>query len=114
LASFATLEVVSYAEFSPDGRRVATASSDFSARVWNARTGEPLTAPMPSFNSVAWVVFSPDGERLVTCIGGFDTDGKTTFHAQLWETATGRALGRRCNTGAKSALRNSVPMAGAF
>jgi hypothetical protein len=33
---------VNCAEFSPDGRRVVTASSDQTARVWNLGTGQPL------------------------------------------------------------------------
>ena len=34
------------AQFSPDGRRVVTASDDNTARVWDAQTGQPLTAAL--------------------------------------------------------------------
>src|SRR5207249_36995 len=34
---------VSWAEFSPDGRRVVEASKDGTARVWDATTGAPVT-----------------------------------------------------------------------
>ena len=37
---------VEEASFSPDGRRVVTASADHSARVWDAETGKPLTEPL--------------------------------------------------------------------
>ena len=34
------------AEFSEDGRMLATASADATARVWDAMTGEPITPPL--------------------------------------------------------------------
>ena len=34
------------AQFSPDDRRVVTASYDNTARVWDAQTGQPLTEPL--------------------------------------------------------------------
>ena len=34
------------AQFSPDGKRIVTASQDNTARVWDAQTGQPLTEPM--------------------------------------------------------------------
>jgi hypothetical protein len=34
------------AEFSPDGTRVVTASSDSTAQVWDATTGQPVTEPL--------------------------------------------------------------------
>jgi WD40 repeat protein len=55
-----------FAEFSPDGRFVVTASADETARVWNADgSGEPVvlsghTAPVSSAE------FSPDGRFIVT------------------------------------------------
>ena len=37
---------VNSAQFSPDGQRVATASEDGTARLWDATTGKALGAPM--------------------------------------------------------------------
>ena len=76
---------VSSAQFSPDGERLVTASVDHNARVWSARTGEPLTAPLKHRGTVYWAQFSPDGRRIVTASG----DGT----AQVWDATTGLALG---------------------
>jgi eukaryotic-like serine/threonine-protein kinase len=77
---------VQYAEFSPDGRRVATASLDFTARVWDAQTGQPFTASLRHTFGVRVAHFSPDGRSLLTSGDGSE--------AQLWEIATGRRFGR--------------------
>jgi WD40 repeat protein/serine/threonine protein kinase len=68
-----------YAAFSPDGRRVSTASDDGTARVWDAATGEPVTPPLRHGNKVRWASFSPDGSRLATACW----DGT----ARLWDLA---------------------------
>ena len=57
---------VSHAAFSPDGRRVVTASYDKTARVWDAASGQPITQPMRHTNDVNHAAFSPDGRRVVT------------------------------------------------
>ena len=54
------------AVFSPDGTRVVTASDDRTARVWDARTGAPVGAPLQHADRVRSAVFSPDGARVVT------------------------------------------------
>lgn len=77
---------VNYAEFSPDGRRVVTASLDFTARLWDARTGEPVTSPLLHQQAVRFAQFSPDGGRVATL-----TDD---FRAHLWDATTGGALGQ--------------------
>ncbi|MGH3940344.1 MAG: CHAT domain-containing protein [Pseudonocardiaceae bacterium] len=51
--------------FSPDGRRLATASDDRTAGVWDATSGRQLATA--THHGVVWgVVFSPDGRRLAT------------------------------------------------
>jgi WD40 repeat protein/serine/threonine protein kinase len=71
------------AAISPDGTRIATASDDGTARIWDA-DGRPLTPPMRHEGEVNWVAFSPDGRRIVTA----SDDGT----ARVWEVADGRLL----------------------
>ena len=77
---------VYYAEFSPDGQRIVTASRDGSARIWNARSGEPESAPLVHPADVRFAHFSPDGRRLLTIADD--------FQGRLWEVGTGRTFGR--------------------
>jgi WD40 repeat protein len=72
------------AAFSPDGGRVATASDDNAARVWDAATGQPLTPPLRHGGAVFRVAFSPDGRRLLTA-----SDENT---ARVWDADTGELL----------------------
>jgi hypothetical protein len=54
------------AEFSPDGRRVVTASVDRTARLWDPATGA-LLATLEGHTDRVWsAAFSPDGRRVVT------------------------------------------------
>jgi WD40 repeat protein len=79
------------AVFSPDGCRVATASLDRTARIWDASTGEALTNPLTHDSSVSQVCFSPDGRRILTSCW--------TGTSRLWDAATGRPLTEWLHTG---------------
>ena len=58
----AKIATVSLAEaFDPTGERVVTGSEDNTARIWDARTGQPLGTPMQHKNAVLAVAFSPSG-----------------------------------------------------
>ena len=70
-----------HADMSPDGTRVATASVDGTARLWDVRTGQPLGEPLRHGNFVSWIRFSPDAKLLATAC----KDGKV----RLWSVSDG-------------------------
>ncbi len=74
------------AQFSPDGEQIVTGSYDGTARVWDAKSGGPLTRPLTHQSFVCSVQFSPDGKRVVT--GSYDGT------ARIWDAKTGKPLTR--------------------
>ncbi len=70
--------------FSPDQRRVLTASYDNTARIWDAGTGATLLAPLRHRAAVTSGAWSPDGLRVATTAA----DGSI----YLWEATTGERL----------------------
>ncbi|MBL9126075.1 MAG: serine/threonine protein kinase, partial [Verrucomicrobiales bacterium] len=74
------------AQFDSVGGRFVTASEDGSARVWDARTGLPVSAPLVHPDELSWAEFGPDGRSvLVSCRDGA---------AYLWEVESGRLRDR--------------------
>ena len=65
------------AEFSPDGKRILTASWDRTVRLWDPATGQQIGAPLDNDAPVAEARFSPNGARIVAA-----SADKT---ARLWD-----------------------------
>jgi WD40 repeat protein len=59
-------ELVFRVAWSPDGKRLATASSDRTVRIWDAESGAELAVLYGHENEVQGVAWSPDGKRLAT------------------------------------------------
>jgi WD40 repeat protein len=70
--------------FSPDGTRLATASFDGTAKVWDAIKGQDLFALEGHTGGVSGVAFSPDGTRLAT--------GSGDQTAKVWDATSGKEL----------------------
>ena len=91
------------AAFSPDGRRIVTASDDRTARVWDVQTGEEIAALREHTAPVRSAVFSPDGLRVVSTqmaqrSGDVTSDNNTVTSndsiALLWDALSGRVIRR--------------------
>ena len=75
---------VSSASFSADGKRIVTASQDFTARIWDADSGNELLTLTGHDQIVNSASFSVDGKRVVTA----SYDGT----AKAWDAETGKEL----------------------
>jgi len=71
--------------YSSNGKWLVTASTDGTARVWDAATYQPVGAPIDRGFPVLGVRFSPDSSRLA--VGGEDS------HVIVYDTATWKPVG---------------------
>jgi WD40 repeat protein len=89
---------VTTAQFSPDGKRLVTASLDGTAKLWDAATGKLVAtfAPGTYKTGMGVAVFSPDGRSLVTAgdDGAIRVWDVGALHAVRLETVPGTAFQR--------------------
>ena len=71
-------------EFSPDGRRLVSASDDQTARVWDVKTGQEKVCFRGHHQVITHARFSPDGRRIAT------TSGDETV--KVWDAETGDVI----------------------
>ena len=100
-------DVVMSAAFSPDGKRIVTASEDKTARVWDAATGKPIGEPLKGHeDAVSSAAFSPDGKRIVTA-SRTRRRGSGTPRAASRSASRSKAMRMQCGA------RRSAPTASA-
>jgi len=75
---------INFASFSPDGKKVVTASKDKTARIWDAESGKELRKLEGHTDEVNSASFSPDGKKIVTA----SWDGT----ARIWDAELGKEL----------------------
>ena len=77
-------DMVWSAAFSPDGRRIVTASFDHTARIWDADTAKQLAVLSGHGDGVWSAAWSPDGRRIVTA--------SADQTVRIWDAAAGVQL----------------------
>ena len=70
--------------YSADGKRIATGSSDHTAKVWDVSTGQELHTLNGHNDWVAGIAYSPDGLRIVTA--------SSDQTARIWDAMSGKEL----------------------
>ncbi|HLF83513.1 MAG TPA: hypothetical protein VI837_05000 [Blastocatellia bacterium] len=77
-------EPVNGVAISADGRRLASASSDKTVRIWDAQNGKAVSTLLGHTAAVWKAAFRPDGNRVVTAA----SDGTV----RVWDVQTGKEL----------------------
>ena len=81
------MSILYSAQFSPDGKRILTASADDTACVWDAQNGQLLIGPLEhsggAMPAPVSARFSPDGTRILTA---------SADAALVWDAQSGQPL----------------------
>jgi WD40 repeat protein len=70
--------------WSPDGKQIATASDDKTAKVWDVKTRKALLTLSGHSDSLVSVAWSPNGKWLAT--------GSADQAAKVWDSSSGKEL----------------------
>jgi DNA-binding beta-propeller fold protein YncE len=77
-------DVIQTAIFSPDGKRVATASYDRTITLWEVATGKPTRSFTGHNGAILSIAISPDGKLLVS--------GSADETVKVWDVESGQRL----------------------
>ena len=91
-------EVVASSAFSPDGRRIATATAKGNVRIWDSESGRLLVGPQDLGDWPRFLRYSHDGRRLMASSHSeesFMRWGTRNDFAAVLDAATGLELWRR-------------------
>jgi len=89
------------AAFSPDGKRIVTASRDNTARLWTPRPASPSAIRFKGHdNEVGERGVQPDGKRIVTA--------SRDNTARLWDAETGKPIGNPLTHKGQCIVRRSA------
>lgn len=81
--------------FGPNGRLIATAGFDRSAKLWDAQSGKALLSLPEHEPTIHKMAFSPDGSKLLTTTPTptlFDWKDNPSGQVRIWDTTTGKLL----------------------
>ena len=89
------------AAFSPDGKRIVSASGDETAIIWDGtgwsawlRQKMVPQRVIHHFEAVHSALFSPDGKKIITASGGQleDENGREAYAVRIWDAESGNLL----------------------
>lgn len=84
--------------WSPDGRKIATASGDHTARVWNSSSGSTLLSLTGHVDDVTSIAWSSDGSKIATA--SYDRTSR------VWNSSSPSVLPSRLTDVCSSNLHN--------
>ncbi|NEP87129.1 MAG: hypothetical protein F6K18_09950 [Okeania sp. SIO2C2] len=70
--------------FSPDGQKILSGSRDYTLRLWDTDSGQPLHQLKGHTDRVTAIAFSPDGQKILS--------GSKDDTLRLWDTDSGQLI----------------------